>query len=66
MPGWNLATYVIAAVAVVVVAIAIGLLRSRTAKRSVPQRRLPSSSVDPFYLDSSHAGEPRTQDGSSR
>ena len=66
MPGWNLATYVIAAVVVVIVAIAIAALRARTTKRSVPQRHLPSSSVDPFYLDSSHAGEPRTQDGSSR
>jgi len=67
MQGWSFATYAIAAmVAIVVVMIVIGLVRARKTKRPAAQRRLPSSSVDPFYLDSSHAGEPRTQDGPSR
>jgi hypothetical protein len=65
MLGWNLATYVIAAVIVAVLLIAIAFHRAGAAKRSVRHRHVPSSSVDPFYLDSSHAGEPRTQDSSS-
>jgi hypothetical protein len=51
-------------IAVVVTAIAV--TRPRSTKRSRPHRPTPSSAVDPFYLDSSHAGEPQTQDGSGR
>ena len=58
----------IAAIAMViaVVVTAIAITRPRTTKRSGPRRPVPSSAVDPFYLDSSHAGEPQTQDGSGR
>jgi len=67
MQNWSFVLYVIAAIVVIVVVmIVIGLVRARNTKRPAAQRRLPSSSVDPFYLDSSHAGEPRTQDDPTR
>jgi len=65
MNGWGAAPYwiAVALAAVAVVAFALGV-RQRGKKRSTPRRASPSSSaVDPFYLDSSHAGEPQTQDG---
>jgi len=61
---WSLTAYwvpvVITVIAIVVLASAA---RSRAAKRaSLPRRPASSSSVDPFYLDSSHMGEPETED----
>jgi hypothetical protein len=66
MHDWSAAAYVIAAIVAVVAVLVVVLLRSRTGKRSASRPHVPSSAVDPFYLDSSHAGEPRTLDGSSR
>jgi hypothetical protein len=62
---WGLAPYwvpvIIAAVAVVVLASAA---RART-RRSARHRPASSSSVDAFYLDSSHMGEPESRGGVS-
>jgi len=59
MDWWTLAPYwipgIVAFVAIVILAAAS---RSRAARRSARKRRAPSSPVDPFYLDSSHMGEP--------
>lgn len=60
------ASIAVIAMVVAVVATAIVVTRPRGTKRSGPRPPAPSSAVDPFYLDSSHAGEPRTQDGSGR
>jgi hypothetical protein len=60
------ASIAVVAMVVAVVVTAIVVTRPRTTKRSAPRGPAPSSAVDPFYLDSSHAGEPRTQDGSGR
>jgi hypothetical protein len=51
---------IIAAVAVVILASAA---RARTARRSARHRPASSSSVDSFYLDSSHMGEPESRGG---
>jgi len=45
-------------VAVVAIVILLATARSRAARRSARKRRVPSEAVDPFYLDSSHMGEP--------
>ena len=60
------ATIAVIAMVVAIVVTAIVVMRPRTTKSSGPRRPTPSSAVDPFYLDSSHAGEPKTQDGSGR
>ncbi len=67
MDWWGLAPYWIPAViAVIAFVLFVLMARSRAARRSSRRPRVPSSSVDPFYLDSSHAGEPQTQDGPRR
>ena len=60
------ASIAVVAIVIAVVVTAVVVMRPRTPKRSAPRAPAPSSAVDPFYLDSSHAGEPRTQDGSGR
>lgn len=61
MDWWSLAPYwVPALVAVVAIVVLVGAARSRAARRSGRSRHAASSSVDPFYLDSSHMGEPQT------
>jgi hypothetical protein len=60
------ASIAVMAMVIAVVVTAIAVTRPRSTKRSRPHRPTPSSAVDPFYLDSSHAGEPQTQDGSGR
>jgi hypothetical protein len=61
---WSLTPYwVPAAIAVVAIVVLASAARSRAAKRSSLHRRAAaSSSVDAFYLDSSHMGEPETHD----
>ena len=51
-----------AIIAVIAVALLALAARKRSARRSGRRPPVPSSSVDPFYLDSSHAGEPETQE----
>ena len=64
MDMWGIAPYWIPAVAAVVALVVLALAaRSRASKRSRRRRPVPSSSVDPFYLDSSHAGEPQADAG---
>jgi hypothetical protein len=62
---WSLTPYwVPALIAVVAIVVLATAARSRAARRlSLHRRAAPSSSVDPFYLDSSHMGEPERQDG---
>ena len=70
MDGWmamdwsNLAPYwVPAIIAVVALVILASAARSRAIKRSRRDRSAPPSSPDDsFYLDSSHMGEPWTED----
>jgi hypothetical protein len=60
MDWWSLAPYwVPALVAVVAVVVLVGAAHSRALRRSRRSRQAASSSVDPFYLDSSHMGEPQ-------
>jgi hypothetical protein len=67
MDWWSLAPYWIPAiVAVVAILILAAAARSRAARRSARSRRAPSSSVDAFYLDSSHIGEPQAEDRPDR
>ncbi|HEX8013105.1 MAG TPA: hypothetical protein VF814_19605 [Casimicrobiaceae bacterium] len=62
MDWWSLAPYwVPALVAVVAVVVLLGAARSRATRRAKRARRAASSSVDPFYLDSSHMGEPHAE-----
>jgi hypothetical protein len=60
------ASIAVVAMVIAVVVTAVVVTRPRSPKRRAPRGPAPSSAVDPFYLDSSHAGEPRTQDGSGR
>ena len=64
MDWWNLAPYwVPAIIGVVALVVLASAARSRAIKRSRLHRSAqPSSSVDSFYLDSSHMGEPRTEE----
>jgi hypothetical protein len=63
MDWWSLAPYwipgIIAVIAIVILAAAS---RSRAARRSARNRRVPSSSVDSLYLDSSHIRDPQSED----
>ncbi|TMG85344.1 MAG: hypothetical protein E6H78_07425 [Betaproteobacteria bacterium] len=60
MDWWSLAPYLVPAfVAVIAIIVLVGAARSRAARRSRRPRQGASSSVDPFYLDSSHMGEPQ-------
>jgi hypothetical protein len=61
MDFWSLAQYWLPAlVAVVAVAVLVRAAHSRAA-RSTRQRRATGSPVDVSYLDSSHIGEPQTE-----
>jgi hypothetical protein len=67
MDWWSLAPYWLPAlVAVVAVAVLVGAARSRAARKSRRPRQAAASSVDPFYLDSSHMGEPQAGNSPSR
>jgi hypothetical protein len=67
MDWWSLAPYWLPAlVAVVAVVVLVGAARSRAARRARRPRQAAASSVDPFYLDSSHMGEPQTGNAPSR
>jgi hypothetical protein len=67
MDWWSLAPYWLPAlVAVVAVIVLVGAARSRAARKSRRSRQSAASSVDPFYLDSSHMGEPQTGNSPSR
>jgi hypothetical protein len=57
MDWWSLAPYWLPA---------LGAARSRAARKSRRSRQSAASSVDPFYLDSSHMGEPQTGNSPSR
>jgi hypothetical protein len=60
MDWWSLAPYwVPALVAVVAIVVLVGAAHSRSVRRSRRSRQAASSSVDPYYLDSSHMGEPQ-------
>jgi hypothetical protein len=63
MDWWSLTAYwVPAVIAVVAIVVLASAARSRAVKRSSLRRRAASSSsVDSFYLDSSHMGEPEAQ-----
>jgi hypothetical protein len=63
MDWWSLAPYWMPALAAVIaVVVLVGAVRSRAARRSARPRQGASSSVDQFYLDSSHIGEPQARD----
>jgi len=67
MDWWSLAPYWLPAlVAVVAVVVLVAAARSRAARKSRRPRQAAASSVDPYYLDSSHMGEPQTGNAPSR
>jgi hypothetical protein len=67
MDWWSLAPYWLPAlVAVVAVVVLLAAARSRAARKSRRPRQAAASSVDPFYLDSSHMGEPQAGNSPSR
>jgi len=67
MDWWSLAPYWLPAlVAVVAVGVLVAAARSRAARKSRRPRQAAASSVDPYYLDSSHMGEPQTGNSPSR